>query len=377
MQARSDLSRPARVGVIGGGIWGEHHMRAALEQQRFGQVELVAMAARSKQTADRHADAHGIQGYTDYRRMLEEQRLDAVTVATPDHLHREMVTAALEAGCHVLVEKPMDTTVAGSLEMTRTAAARQRLLMVDFHKRYDPFVIDLREKVRNGRIGDLQYAYAFMEDQIVVPAEWLAGWAASSSPFWFLGVHKFDLLRWISGQEAVSVVAHGNRGKLTAAGIETYDSVQAHVVFDGGFCATIHTSWILPRTLDAVVTQGLRLVGTDGIAEMDARNRGLRYGFADDGIVTPNPLALREVAGPERATTSGYFIDPIKDFFARVHHVLTGGDLEAARSGCPSAVDGLRATQLAAAVETSLARGGEVVAIDDLELDSTGVSDHE
>lgn len=301
-----------------------------------------------------------MHGYTDYRRMLDEAGLDAVTVATPDHLHREMVLEALDRGVHVLVEKPMDVTAAGSVEMAERARARGVLLQVDFHKRYDPYLIDARDRLAAGGIGTPQYGYAYMEDQITVPAEWLRGWAASSSPFWFLGTHKYDALRWLTGKDAISVRAHGATGKLTGMGIDTYDSVSAQLEFDGGFSATIQVSWILPESFDALVNQGLRLVGTDGVVELDTKNRGLRYCLAGHGVTSPNPMSLQRRTGPRGTQVTGYFMDGITDFLENVCFLREGADLDQLAGSYPDAEDGVRTTELAEAVASSLASGETV-----------------
>ncbi len=357
------MSAVARIGVIGGGIWGGHHLSATRQLERVGRVRLAAVATRTKANAERLAAEFGIEGYSDYVRMLDEERLDAVTVATPDHLHREMVLTALDRGLHVLVEKPMDVTTAGSAEIAAAAKKRGLLVQVDFHKRYDPHLIDVRTQVAAGGIGTPQYAYAYMEDQIVVPAEWLRSWAADSSPFWFLGTHQYDLLRWLTGRDAVSVLAHGATGNLTQLGIDTYDAVSAQLLFDGGFSATIHTSWALPRSFDAIVNQGLRIVGTDGVVELDTKNRGLRYCLAGEGIKTPNPNAHQSSTSPKGARAAGYFVDGITDFLENVQFLRDGANVEQLAGHYADACDGLRATELAAAVTASL-ESGDVVRVD-------------
>jgi len=350
-----------RVGVIGGGIWGTYHLLAAKELEAQGKVQLVAVATRTKETAGKHSKAFGIKGYTDYRRMIDEEDLDAVTVATPDHLHREMTIYALERGKHVLVEKPMDLTTSGCRAMVDLAEEKGLLLQVDFHKRYDPYNIDVMRKVRDGKIGEPYYAYAYMEDKITVPAEWLASWAARTSPFWFIGVHKYDLVRWITGREAISVSAHGRKGKLLEMGIDTYDSVSASILMEGGLACTIHVSWILPPQFEAVVNQGLRLVGSEGIIELDSQDRGLRYCFSSDGAVTPNLGAIfsEETVFGWRAV-KGYFVDAIKDFLFNVYFLKSGGNLEQLAGQYPSGWDGLRVTQVAEAVHKSMTEGRPV-----------------
>ena len=81
---------PIRVGVIGGGIWGNYHLKAAKELEREGKVKLIAIAAKTEETANKHAKTFGINGYTDFKQMIQNEDMDAVTIATPDHLHKEM-----------------------------------------------------------------------------------------------------------------------------------------------------------------------------------------------------------------------------------------------------------------------------------------------
>jgi predicted dehydrogenase len=229
--------RPPRVAVIGGGTWGNYHLQAAKQLESEGKVSLVAIADQYEPTAYRQATAYGIKKYVDYKRMIIDEELDAVGIATPDHLHREIALFAMEHGKHVLVEKPLDLTTAGCREMAETSTRRQVMLMVDFHKRYDPYNIDVMRKVRAGKIGKPQVIYAYMEDKITVPLKMLKSWAGESSPFWFIGVHKLDLVCWITGSEPATVFAQGHKGKLVQEGIDTYDSVSALIVMqDGASC---------------------------------------------------------------------------------------------------------------------------------------------
>jgi predicted dehydrogenase len=349
-----------RVGVIGGGIWGNYHLSAIRNLENDGKAQLVAIATRTEATAKKHQEAFKIKGYTDYRRMIDEEDLDAVTIVTPDHLHLEMTLYALEKGKHVLVEKPMALKTAECVAMVDLAAKKNVLLQVDFHKRYDPYNIDAMRKVREGKLGDPYYVYAYMEDKIVVPWKWLAHWASQSSPFWFIGVHKYDLVRWITGREAVSVLAQGRKGKLSSLGIDTLDAVSTSIQMEGGLTCTIHVNWIIPMQFEAVVNQGLRLVGSEGVLELDSQDRGLRYCFSSDGTMTPNLGAFFSEESPFGQLVHGYFVDAIKDFVLNVLFLKSGGSLKQLEGRYPSGQDGLRATQVAEAVQRSILEGRQV-----------------
>lgn len=347
--------KPVNVAVIGGGMWGTYHLLASREMEALGAARLKAVTCRTDRTARKHSEAFGIPGYTDLRVMLEKEELDAVTIATPDHLHRDIALQALEWVKHVLVEKPMDLTVSGCREMVRQAAGHRLLLQVDFHKRYDFNNIDARNRVRGGKLGELLYAYAYMEDKIIVPLEWLSDWASHSSPFWFIGVHKYDLLRWVTGRDAVEVRAYGKKGKLAGLGVDTLDSVSAHILMEGGLSCTVDVNWILPREFEAVVNQGFRLVGSRGIIEIDAQDRGYRTCLEGEGNATPNfNAAFTEESPLGYKAVKGYFLEPIKDFILNVCHLKNGGSLESLEGRYPSGTDGLKVTQVACAVDRSI-----------------------
>lgn len=344
-----------RFGVIGGGAWGNYHLLAAKQLEAEGKVELVAIADQYEPAAAKQSDAYGIKKYVDYRKMIEDENLDAVGIATPDHLHREIAIYAMEHGKHVLVEKPLDLTSAGCRQMVETSRNQRVVLMVDFHKRYDPYNMDIQQKVRAGKVGEPQVIHAYMEDKITVPVQMLKNWASESSPFWFIGVHKLDLICWITGREPAKIFAQGFKGKLAQKGINTFDSVSARIVMDNGAACTIDVNWIIPETFEALVNQGLRIIGTEGVVEIDGQDRGLRYCANEGGMVTPNLGALNvqnSLLGYKMV--SGYYVDPIKDFLHNMYFLKNGGDIEQLKDRYPSGEDGLRATRVAEAVQKSI-----------------------
>jgi predicted dehydrogenase len=361
------MSRPVRLAVIGTGMFGLMHLRCYKQLERAGRATLVAAAhgGRDRDRAEARAREFGVRLYDDYRAMLAAEALDGVSIVTPDHLHREMAEAVLSSGRHALVEKPLDTTVAGCAAIIRLAAARGLLVQVDFHKRYDPYHIELAALVRAGRLGRVLYGYAHMEDRIEVPADWFPHWAPSTSPAWFLGVHFYDLARWVLGSEPVRVNATGSKVLLAARGIDTYDAIQARVDFADGASVSFDTSWILPRGFEAIVNQGIRLVGTAGLMEVDTQDRGARSCLEGEGMRTHNLGFFQEVPAPGGGTTyRGYGLDSIAHFVDNIAYLLDGGALAALAGSYPDGTDGLAATRIAAAVHESLDHGGTPVTLD-------------
>ena len=350
-----------KIGVVGVGTFGINHLRAFKQMEQAGEARLAAAADVNAQRLQEMCKEFGIKGYADYREMLEKEGLDAVTVATPDHLHREIAVAALRAGKHVLVEKPLDVTVAGCEEMI--AAAGDRLLQVDFHKRYDPYHVELERLVGLGKLGRPLYGYCHMEDRIEVPRDWFPQWAPKSSPVWFLGVHFYDLARWVMKSDGKSAFARGQKQKLVSLGVDTYDSVQAQVEFANGAVVTFDTSWILPDQFEAIVNQGIRLVGTEGIMEVDSQDRGARSCFASEGMRTHNLGFMRQTTDRAgRTLFQGYGIESITDFVSNVAFLLDGGSLASLAGRYASGRDGLEVTRIACGAVESL-RTGQAVAL--------------
>ena len=346
------------LGVIGGGIWAQHHMNAARDLEREGKARLVGMASKTEETRDRVTAQYQIFGTTDYRELLRREDVHAVSIVTPDHLHREMAVAAMKAGKHVIVEKPMDLTVEGCEEMIRAAQENRVLLFVDFHKRYDPVHQKARQLILQGKLGRIQYGYAYMEDKIVVPRDWFPKWAEKSTPFWFIGVHQVDLLRWSLNSEVVRVSASGFRGKLDSLGIPTFDSIHAQLEFESGAVFTVDISWILPEDFEALVNQGMRIVGSEGILEIDTQDRGFKGSLRGERFQTFNLNAAHAVETRRGSVHhSGYFIEPVKDFLAMVGEVVNGAALEDVAKDYPSGQDGLEATRVSLAVHESIESG--------------------
>jgi len=352
-----------RIGVVGVGTFGVNHLRAFAQTARDGVAQAVAAADLNEQRLKDMAQQFGVRAYPSHREMLEREELDAVTVVTPDFAHREITLDALAAGKHVLVEKPLEVTVEGCRQMVEAAQAANLLLQVDFHKRYDPYHLELERLLREGKLGEILYGYCHMEDRIEVPRDWFPQWAPKSSPVWFLGVHFYDLARWVMHSDARSVFARGQKKKLVGLGIDTFDSVQAQVEFQNGAVVTFDTSWILPEKFEAIVNQGIRLVGTEGIMEVDSQDRGARSCFSTTGMQTHNLGFLRE-GSDKRGNTmwSGYGIESIADFACNVAFLKDGGKLDQLRGVFATGADGLEVTKIACAAETSL-RSGQPVAL--------------
>ena len=351
-----------RIGIIGIGTFGINHLRCFRQLGYIGAAELVAAADLNESLLEERAKEFSFTPYKDYKEMIEKEDLDGVTIVTPDPFHHDIVMHCAEKGVHMLCEKPLDVTVEGCVEMTEAAEKAGVLLQVDFHKRYDEYHIAMKQKIDAGDLGKIQYGYSHMEDRIEVPKDWFPGWAPRSSPAWFLGIHFYDLARYLMGANGVSVWATGRKGRLSGLGVDTWDSVSAKVEFDNGACVAFDTSWILPYEFEAVVNQGIRLVGELGLLECDSQDRGTITCCAGDkpGMQTHNKSFLRQKIDKQgREIFEGYGMESIADFAYNLNVLLDGGTI-ADLGDYPSGKDGIEATKIAAGVHKSIETGGIV-----------------
>lgn len=289
----------------------------------------------------------------------------AVIVATPDDEHHTMALAALKAGKHVLVVKPLTPRLREGVELTREAEKRGLHAAVDYHKRWDWANLQLLRQFREGRFGDPLFFHIEYSQQRWVPEKAFASWIESSSIFQYLGVHYVDLIHFVTGANPIRATATAQRGLLRKSGVDVADAIQALVEWrmpEGRrFTASFLTHWVDPNNTSAVTYQAIKLIGTRGRFESDQKNRGIETVAEDGGVGHPNPYFSQPypAAEPGKYEWRGYGIDSVLQFLADATNVAAGRiralDLVASR---PSFRQALVATAVSEAVHKSLARDG-------------------
>jgi predicted dehydrogenase len=163
-----------RVGVIGAGI-GAMHLAA---YKQLARVEVVAVAGLDDERVRRVADEYGVpQTYREYEQMLAAPGIEAVSICLPNALHAPVSIAALRAGKHVLVEKPLARNQAESHSMIAAAHESARVLMVSFDKRYRGDVQWIKHYIDSGVLGRIYYAKAHWMRRAGIPR--LGSWFVS------------------------------------------------------------------------------------------------------------------------------------------------------------------------------------------------------
>ena len=287
-----------RFGIIGAGLWGRAH--AEVYTTHSG-AALAAVCDIDEGKARALASAHGdARVYTDYEKMVRDPNVDAVAVVTPDFAHCGPVVAAARAGKHVIVEKPLATTVEDLEQIAEEVFKAGITLMVDFHNRWSPPIVVTRNNIENKSLGQLISAYVRLNDTIFVPTKMLP-WAGRSSILWFLGSHTVDTLRYLSGDEVERVYTVSRSEVLKGMGIDVSDIYQSILEFRSGMIATTENNWIVPNSNPSVNDFKVNILGSKGMISMDLMHNSLieRYleGAADRPDLLVGPLIHGRHAG--------------------------------------------------------------------------------
>jgi predicted dehydrogenase len=188
-----------RVGVIGLGM-GRHHIAA---YQAHPAARVVAVADINAALLQEMGDRYSIpRRYTSAEEMLASEHLDVVSVATPNKYHLPLTLAALEAGCHVLCEKPMAMNAPEALRMLAAARSADRRLMINFSYRFTEQSMALKQQVEAGMLGQVYFARTIWHRRRGIPklGSWFGQKAlAGGGPLIDLGVHRLDLALWLMG----------------------------------------------------------------------------------------------------------------------------------------------------------------------------------
>jgi len=326
-------------GLIGCGTWGAVHART---YQASPWARLVEVCDKDANRAAHFAEQYGAQKHSsDWLELLANPEIQAVSIATPDFAHSEVVIAAIEAGKDVLSEKPLASTVE---DCRRILAARERKgikLMVDFHNRWNLPFLSIRRQLEAGELGKLLAINIRLNDTLFVPTRMLS-WAARSSPAHFLGSHIIDLVRWMSGAEVSRVYAVSRSVVLKDAGVDTPDFLQYILELSSGATAMVENCWIVNESSPSVFDFQSEFIAAKGTAYVNASHNRTVEIYTDRGVQLP------DVAGaPDR------YGQPVGFAVAAIEHFIdcVVNDKQPMVTG----EDGLSVARVLAAIEESAA----------------------
>lgn len=192
--------RPLRFGALGAA----HMAEVALIRpgRDLQEVEIAAVAARDRQRAARFATRHSIpRVHSSYDALIDDPELDAVYVPLPNSLHASWAIRALQAGKHVLCEKPLAMNAREAAEMAHAATTSGRLLVEAFHYRYHPLAARLKEIVKGGELGQVRHIEVEFSVPLLQPRSIQFRHALGGGAMMDVGCYTTNLLRFLAGAE--------------------------------------------------------------------------------------------------------------------------------------------------------------------------------
>lgn len=239
------------VAVVGLGTMGTHHARVADE---LAGVTLAGVCDVDPDAARDLGDRFGVPAFTDLEKLLAEPSLDAVVVATPTEHHRAVALACIEAGKHLLVEKPLADSVGGAREVADAARQAGVRLAVGHVERHNPIVAQVADELAEGRFGDLLTASA----RRVSPSP---GRIRDVGVVLDLAIHDIDIVRHLMARPVRSV--YGRVG-AERHGDDREDRAHLVLTFEGGAVGVVEANWLTPAP-----DRRLVLTCTDATVEVD------------------------------------------------------------------------------------------------------------
>ena len=328
--------QPLRVAVAGcGGIARQYHLRAL---HRASGARVVAVADPDPHARAAAADATGAVPYADAREAITRADVDAVVVCAPNAAHADLAVAALEAGRHLYLEKPLATDVADGRRVVAAAERAGTVATVGFSYRFDPLYARARRLLLNGVLGDLREVSTTFHEPL--PPGGTPGWkgsrAAGGGVLLDIGVHHLDLLSWLTG-ESLATVDHAelfsDHGEQDGARLDGSMSGGAGLEASFGYADARRCGWVFAgeRGWLAIDRCARRLT----IAHGAARPRGSHRADALLGRVRGLPVVRRE------------------RIFGRALRAWVGRASGHGSADLPAPRDGLRALQQVEAIEAA------------------------
>lgn len=327
--------KPIQIAVIGYGYWGPNVSRAI---SRVSGFQLAAIVDRDQNRRDMAARDYGsVKVVSALDKLLGRKELDAVVVATPAQSHFDLTLQALEAGCHVLVEKPLALSLIEAKKMVAAAREKSKVLMVDHTYLFNPGIEMLQHIVKSSMFGEKIFFESTRSN--------LGIFQPDVSVLWDLAVHDISILLYLFNELPQSVVATAGRHRSSRYDAAAFLSLE----YESGFFAHISVSWLTPMKIRRTVVSGSQqtIVFDDSVADEKVKI----YDASIDRLPAPSDLLqyrLGEVRMPRVL-----WREPLQIELEQFRDAISKGDRP--RS---SGEDSLNIIRILDAAQQSIVNGG-------------------
>lgn len=237
-----------KVGVIGVGAMGQHHVRIYNE---MANVDLIGISDVSESRVNELSSQYGVPGFIDHTALLK-QDLDAVSIAVPTTLHKQIGLDAIACGTNILMEKPLSDTIENAKYLVDAACDAGVKLMVGHIERFNPAVMKLKHIMDSGLLGKIvsistkrvgPYNPRIRDVGVILD----------------IGVHDIDIISYLYGKQVNEIYA------IAGSNIHSFEDHAAILLrFEHEFSGIVETNWLTPHKI-----RKLTAIGTDGVAYLD------------------------------------------------------------------------------------------------------------
>ncbi|MPV50875.1 gfo/Idh/MocA family oxidoreductase [Pseudactinotalea sp. HY160] len=349
-----------RAGIIGAGFMGGVHARAI----RVNGGEVVGVVASDPERSAEASEALlATRTIANVDELLSADDVDVVHVCTPNYLHHPLVMRAIEAGKHIVCEKPLATNPGDAHDMWQAIEQTGAVGTVPFVYRFHPMVREARDRVRRGELGRLLLAHgAYLQDWLCAATDdnWRvdARQGGQTRAFGDIGSHWCDLLEFVSGDTITSLSARSStvnatRGVDSRHAVDTEDLVVMQFETRGGVLGTATISQVSPGRKNRLL---LEVSGTESTLAFDQEESEKLWVGRREGsqLLVRDPETLSPAAARYTTVPAGHpqgYQECFAGFVADTASAIAGE----APDGLPTFADGLRAARLADAVVRSAA----------------------
>lgn len=272
------MNHKVKVGVIGVGQMGTYHAQI---YQKMPQAELVAICEYNDERREQAQEIFECAAYKDYRDLLNNPEIEAVSIVLPDNMHREAVELAVAKQKHIMLEKPLAKELEDGKALYEITKDYDKVFTVGFLLRFDPRFNMIKQALDKGELGDIIHLYCRRNSPIIGPRRYIG----ASDLSMHVMIHDIDYINWYMGCEPVKVFAKSRSILLKEHGMD--DVIYAIVTYANGAIACLEACWVLPENSPTIIDDKVELVGTKGVAYVDSCDHGVRF-VTDSGIQYPD-----------------------------------------------------------------------------------------
>lgn len=309
-----------KYALIGCGRIATNHVKAVMNNC----LEFVAACDIIEENIENLLTKHGLQNnknikkYTDYKKMIEENSLELISIATESGVHAEIALYCIEHGINVIIEKPMAMSIQDANEIIRRSKEKHVKVAACHQNRFNIAVQEMRKAMEAGRFGKLSHGSIHVRwnrnEEYYTQAPWRGKWVSDGGALMNQCIHGIDLLRWMMGDEVEEV--YGQTRQQFHTYLEAEDVGMAVVKFKNGAIGTIEgTTNVYPQNLE----ETLYVFGEKGTVKLGGKstNNIDVWEFADEGKEDEKNKGLEEITsnvyGNGHTSLFADMIDAIKN----------------------------------------------------------------